>query len=455
MLVRLALLALALANASADELAQSLYEEDPAIVEQLQAVRPGQSLELPPVKVAGAGVEPYKQWYRNGPGQRDYCNKMPYAADRGTALYAGGNHAVPHRLNDVWEFHLGSNTWHLLYGPDGGNPGKWKAAYFLTSQALVKNSEYKFTETEQKQIDGYRQWWQENVVFEQGHLTTKQGGPIMPAHTWDALAYDAQAKKLLWGMGVNAAGKLATHAYYTGIPREKLEAQVDPHYTPMWMFDPAARKWTDHKTAQECPKFRGMGATLCWLSDRRQMLWYVAAQNVTPPAYEMWLFDVTSDEWLELKPNGGKSIGQLATVDKAAPLSELQTAYSPRHGKLVAVLKNDTFVYDLKMNEWTKAVTDERIRAHDATSVFAYDSATDTFLLAFPAEGRGKQLSLAAFSLDTNRWQIVQPDGPEIPATQYGSYMGYFDERHEVFVVQGRNRDHMWAYRHKPRKQSR
>lgn len=156
-----------------------------------------------------------------------------------------------------------------------------------------------------------------------------------------------------------------------------------------------------------------------------------------------------------MKPNGGKSIGQLATSDRVAPMSEVQTAYSPKHGKLVAVLKNDTFVYDVKANQWTKAVTDERIYAHDAQSVFAYDSATDAFLLAFPPGGRGKQLSLAAYSLETNRWEIVKPDGPEVPATQFGSYMGYYDERHEVFVVQGRNSSRMWVYRQKPNKESR
>ena len=104
---------------AAAESSKSIYEDDPAIVAQLKALQPGQSLRLPRVRVVGDGVERYREWYRNGPGQRDYCNKMPYAADRGTALYAGGNHGGPHRLNDVWEFHLGSNTWHLLYGPDG------------------------------------------------------------------------------------------------------------------------------------------------------------------------------------------------------------------------------------------------------------------------------------------------------------------------------------------------
>ena len=96
------------------------YRDDPAITELLDKLGDQASAVLPAVTVEAGdlkmhGMEKY------GPGQRDYCNKMVYAPDRQTALYAGGNHQVPHRMNDVWEYHLGSNTCHVLYAPDGGN----------------------------------------------------------------------------------------------------------------------------------------------------------------------------------------------------------------------------------------------------------------------------------------------------------------------------------------------
>ena len=40
--------------------------------------------------------------------------------------------------------------------------------------------------------------------------------------------------------------------------------------------------------------------------------------------------------------------------------------------RLVAVLKHDTFVYDVASNQWSKVETDERIYGHDARSAFAY-----------------------------------------------------------------------------------
>ncbi|MEX2216300.1 MAG: hypothetical protein WD768_19470, partial [Phycisphaeraceae bacterium] len=171
------------------------YRDTPAIVDSLKALGDNAALVLPPHAVV-AGDLKFQNMDRYGPGQRDYCNKMPYAPDRRTALYAGGNHQVPHRMNDVWEYHLGSNTWHLLYAPDGGNPSDHKAAYFLTSRTLVAKPDTVLDDKQKAQIQAYRKWWNENVIFKDGHLTTTRGGPIMPAHTWDAFIYDAKAKKL-------------------------------------------------------------------------------------------------------------------------------------------------------------------------------------------------------------------------------------------------------------------
>lgn len=423
------------------------YDDDPAIIEILENLGPRSAAVLPPVKV-NAGEWKKFGIKKRGPGQRDYCNKMPYAPDRRTALYAGGNHHSPHRMNDVWEYHLGSNRWHLLYAPDGGNAGRHKAAYFLTSRTLVRNPDKKLSQEEQEKIEAYRTWWNKHIRFEDGHLATTRGGPIMPSHTWDAFTYDHRAKKLLWGMGANSAAQLSTHSYFTGKPVEELQKKADSSYTPMWMFDPKEKRWKHYRTSQPRAELRGMGATMCYLPDLGKSLWYVAAQNVTPAAYEMWLFDAVADEWTELKPNGGKSVAELAVKQNLAPMSEQQTAYSPKHKTLVAVLKHDTFAYDVEANRWSKLATDERIYGHDARSVFVYDDHADVFLLAFPPEGRGKKRRLAAFSLAEKRWEILEPQGPEIPETRFGGYMGYYDPRHRVLVIQGRYSDRLWVYRH-------
>jgi hypothetical protein len=445
LLITVLLLALQPALHAAENADQPPYRDDPAITQLLDTLVDRTSLLLPPVNVDAGGLTMHGV-DKFGPGQRDYCNRMAYATDRQTALYAGGNHQVPHRMNDVWEYHLGSNTWHLLYEPDGGNAGQHKAAYFLTSRTLVAKPDTTLTDEQQKQIDDYRDWWSKHVMFRDGHLTTTRGGPIMPAHTWDAFCYDERAGKLLWGMGASPAAQLTTHAYFTGQTLTDLEQQTDAAYTPMWMFDPVAKRWLHYRSSNKLAELRGMGATMTYLPDLGTSVWYVAAQNVSPPAFEMWLFDAVADQWTELKPNGGKSISTLATKEHVAPMAEQQTAYSPKHRKLVAVLGHETFVYDVPADEWSKVNTDERIYGHDAHSVFAYDSRADVFLLAYAPDGRGKELQLAAFSLATNRWELIEPNRP--PAIQYGGYTGYYDPRHNTFVVQGRYSNRVWVYRH-------
>lgn len=425
-----------------------VYKDDPANVATLEKLGSGDSMLLPKLRVECGDLEKYGV-HLKGPGQRDYGNKMPYAADRKTAMYAGGNHGVPHRMNDVWEYHLGSNTWHMLYAPDGGNPSKHKSAYFLTSRTLVRDPNKKLSDKEKKQIEDYRIWWNENVHFKGGDITTKNGGPIMPAHTWDGFTYDPRSKRLIWGMGAVAAAQPATLAYFTGQSLEKVQEKMDPHLTPMWMFDPQAKKWIHYKTDKKRAALRGMGATMHYIPELGKSIWYVAAQNVSPAAFEMWTYDAVSDEWDELKPNGGRSISDLATKEHASPMSELQVAYSAKDSKLVAVLKNDTFIYDIKKNHWSKAVTDKRIYGHDAKSVFVYDDHADVFLLAYPPDGRGKTMKLASYSVKSNAWTQIEPKGGPVKETKYGGYMGYYDPAHNVCVIQGRYSDQMWVYRHK------
>lgn len=79
--------------------------------------------------------------------------------------------------------------------------------------------------------------------------------------------------------------------------------------------------------------------------------------------------------------------------------------------------------------------------------MFDYDRHADVFLLAYP-NGKDKALSLAAFSLETMKWERVVPKGPAIPQTKNGKIFGYYDPRYNAFVVQGRRGNRMWVYRH-------
>lgn len=426
------------------------YQDDPEIAKAIEGMGDRGSLTLPKFTV-DAKSEIYG-CQQVGPVTRGYTMRMVYSPERRTALYHGGDHQTI-RSNDVWEYHLGSNTWHMIFEPDGGNQGPLKPVLMFLARRLREKPDQPMTEMEKKQFEEVRPWWNANIVMKDGYLRTKLGGPILPGHTWDTLVYEPDLRLMIHGTGAYCSDAAVLHSRYNNIPLEEVEKQIDNSLSDIWMFDPHAKAWMIHKrpTDNSMPKLEGMGATMCYISDLKQVIYYVAAQNVAPHSYMMWSWDVAKNRWSELKPNGGKSIADLVLRDKVAPTEEQQTAYSPKHQKMVAVIGNSTFAYDVVKNSWAKLNDSIPIEAHDAKTTFVYDSVSDVFLLT---DGN-KEGKVAVFSLAENSWELVTPKGEGCPPSNYGAGdywaqpKGYFDPRHNVLVVHGGMTNRVWLYRHK------
>ncbi len=416
--------------------AQSAEEPIETILKNL---KPGSAVLLPKARIQDAKGNVIQTPIRH----RDYCNKMVYAPERKTALYAGGSHQT-WRSNDVWEFDLASNTWTRLFAPDGGNHAHIKSTLYNVIRREIRDPKYKMTEKQKTDFEQSQKWWKENVVLKEGHITTRNGGPVMPAHTWDGVTYDPLARRLIWASGAGPGGRIPHyHARLMEIPVKEVAKKLDPDYSNAWMFDPKAKMWRQQKSKGEKPRLAGMGATLHYIPELKKSIYYVAATNVSPGDYGMWTYDAVENQWARLKPNNGEKISTLVHRMDQAPLAEQQVAYSSKHGKLVAVHKTKTFVYDVKKNEWSKVAEDERIYGHDARSVFAYDESADAFLLIYP---RGRT-PLASFSLATNKWTVLKPAGTPVPTRRYRNYMGYYDPIHQVTVLAD-GTDRVWVYRH-------
>lgn len=441
----IALISVCSRSASGDE---PLYENDPEIMEIIQELGEGQSVLLPAFRhiVDGEAVE---KSGRRGPFARDYTNTMAYAPDRQTALYCGGNHGLG-RMNDVWEYHLGSNTWYQLHPAEGGDHARHKNMLMFMPRRWEQDPDYQMNEDEQRQFEAAKAWWNEHVVLKDGHYVTRDNeGPLLVGHTWDTLVYEPNVKRLLHGTGAHCATSPWLHHMFTGMPLEDVRTKLGRNpdgkpYRPMWMFDPEQNKWIDYASEDELSVTRGMGATMCYIPDWEKTIFYVAAQNVIPNAFEMKTYDAVNDRWENLRPNDGESIRNLVHQHNVAPGSEVQTAYSPKHRKMVAVLGSETFCYDIDKNEWSKLNADIPFAAHNARTVFAYDSVGDVFLLARPRTGQ-----LAAYDLEANEWQLIEPDGPGIPKPPWCEGKGYYDPTHNVFVVRSAFTQRMWLYRHK------
>jgi len=424
----------------------TLLQDDPAIVKTIADLDAGCSLLLPPVKHMYQG-KPYEASGRNSPYARDYTNKMVYASDRQTALYAGGNHGHG-RTNDVWEYHLGSNTWHMLFPAEGGDHGKYKWSLMFAARVFAKDPAYKMEERHQQEWDACKKWWEENIVVKDGMYLTRGGGPLLTGHTWDTLVYEPNTKRMIHGTGAYCAAAEFVASKFTDIPieeiREKLrESAPNKPYRKMWFFDPAARQWSRYASDSPLAELRGMGGSLIYIPDLRKVVWYYAVQNTPGAALTMRTWDPLSDEWSDLKPNGGESLYDLALKQQVAPVSEQQMAYASKHRKIVAVLKSHTFAYDIDRNRWSRLQGEVPLTAHDAKTIFAYDSVGDVFLLASPRDGK-----FAVYDLKTDQWTSPTPNGPGIPKPPYCVGKGYYDPTHNVFVIQPAYTRQMWLYRH-------
>ena len=448
-MIHTAIILVAISCTAADDPALP-YQDDVEVLKAIEHLGNRSSLVLPKFRVdAKSNIYGCQSI---GPATRGYTMRMVYALERQAALYHGGDHQTL-RSNDVWEYHLGSNTWHMIFEPDGGNQGPLKGVLMFLARKIREKPDHIMTANEKKEFEAVRPWWNHNIVLKNGYLTTKNGGPILPGHTWDTLVYEPNQRVMIHGHGAYCSDAAVLHSLYHNVPLAEVEKQLDPNYTTIWMFDPVTKKWIIHKRPETgiMPNLTGMGATMCYIPDIKRVIYYVAAQNVSPHSFMMWSWDVIANEWTELKPNGGKRVSDLVHRDKVAPTEEQQTAYSPKHKKMVAVIGKATFAYDVVKNIWSRLNDEAPIEAHDAKTLFVYDNVNDVFLLT---DGN-KEGKVAAFSLTENRWELVEPKGEGCPPSNYGAGnywgqpKGYYDPRLNVLVVHGGMTNRVWLYRHK------
>ncbi len=427
------------------------YKDDSKVIAKLKGVGARTGLMLGKFKVMPADAGKYHSTLKNGPGVRNFCNKMVYAPDRGAAMYCGANHGVPHLLNDVWEYHLGSNTWHMICPP--GNDYR---VFRKLQERAKKDAAFREKEFSKRA----RKWW-ETCEVKDGYLGAKKnGGPVFPRHTWDGVTYDERTKQLYWAVldGPFLKSKTKWYAKYTGRDEAKLLAQLKPGST-MYIYDDTKKRWRLQQNEGPAPVMRGMGGTLVYLPDVRKTIWYVSATNRVPQDHAMWSYDAKTNKWERLMSSSKVRSLAMKAKPQQAPRSEVQAAYSMKHKKIVAVQAKGTYIYDVTANTWKRGA-DTPGYGHDAHSVFAYDSNADAFLLYSKAHWRRKgKWNVYAYDLAKDKWETVKvqgkapPDDTKTGWRGYG-YAGYYDPGHNALVLyQEGIAPGIYVYRHAAKKE--
>ncbi len=431
-----------------------MYKDDPSIIKIIEDLKPGEIIKLPKCKVMPEDASKYHSTFKDGPGGRNYGMKMPYAPDRQTAVYCGGNHGVPHRFNDVWEYHLGSHTWHLLRSPgiDLTVMNNYGNKLRILKRKPEENAE-KIKELEKKRVE----WW-DGAEIADGYFRDKvTKGPIWPGHTWDGITYDHVNKQLYWNTLVafkrRHQQKLEQYAKATGKNYDDIVKELKPPVS-MYMYDFAKNEWVPQENSGPAPRMWGMGSTIHYIPDIDKTIFYCCVGNV-PGGYTegMWSYDAKTNCWKELIP--GKEVRKLWEKEKVAPGEELQVAYSTKDKKLVAVQGNRTFIYDIAENKWSRG-KDGPVYAHDADSTFVYDEDTGDFLLLGREANKRRAkvlLSIFSYNISEDKWEKIIT--PALLADDTGAnwrryttgYPGYYDPIHHVFVLYSKRGT--FLYKHK------
>lgn len=108
--IRVALLGVIYWGLAVGTWASVTLAEDAA--QKLKSLPANRAVLLGSASVVGEFNDVARQFelHKTGPRGRDFTIKMVWAPERQRALFCGANHAVPHRLNDVWEFDSGRSN---------------------------------------------------------------------------------------------------------------------------------------------------------------------------------------------------------------------------------------------------------------------------------------------------------------------------------------------------------
>lgn len=373
---------------------------DPAVEAVLKGLGDNRIAKLPPAKVTGDFNDIARKYGldKTGPGIRNYSLKMAWAEDRKRALFCGGNHGVPHGLNDIWEYDLPSNTWVLLWAPDD------------------------FTRKP------FGRW--EDATVKDGILQSKRGATVQASHTWDQMTYDPEIGSLVWLTAWNIAEFLDKQGL-----SEKLK-EKNRHPVPLWGYSPAKNAWKSLGVDQK-PTGANNASLLCYIPEFHGVIYYGKGTG-----HKTFLWDHQTDKWSQFcdSPAAGQGPGD-----------EMLSCYDPKDKVVVAVSASDkgggTYHFDPAKKTWERTVAWEAGKmpaAMDMNAVIGCDPTTGECLLF---ANDNASFGFWLYRPAAKEWKRLSPEGDVPPPGGRHNYNGYFDPARGVFVLFQNAGKEVWAYR--------
>jgi len=378
------------------------FKPDPAVLKILKNLKENEGVYLPALKTAGNINAEQKKFnmHKNGPSPRDYCLKWVWAPDRKRALFCGANAGTPHRLNDVWEFDLASNTWVCLWSPDP-DMNKFRG---------IKGEE-------KKKIVEANGYVKDRVTF------TNRGAPFDPVHTWWALTYDPNVKALFWVMGnQNKTGFLS---------------KMDRSFMNLWAYYPYENRWEFMRTK---PSPRVANASILeYIPDLKGSLWYNYGFK------RMDIYNAKANTWTKLMK---------VPQTRDYPGSEAVSAYDSEKKILVVhhgggthrgkpMLKR-TYHYDIMGKKWSKVIeSEEGPYGYDNRTPMVYDSVAKVCLII-------ESKAIWSYKVGDKKWSKITPIGASPKGRR--AYMACYNPEYNVTMAYPKGMNKIFVYRAKKNK---
>ncbi len=384
---------------------------DPKVTTILNSLGDCSSANLPVSKKVGKwnATSKYYGMERTGPVGRDFCVKAVWAPERKRAIFCGGNHGSPHRLNDAWEYDLPSNTWVMLFAPDPNKPRK-----------------------------NWHEWAKKTAIVRDGVVMSKNGGPLDTWHTWWQMTYDPNMKALIWANPWSVEKKVPDVLGMSEAEKAKL---YWGH--PFWLFYPEEKKWKPLKTKPPYPTHKIGGAqAMEYVPDLGGPVFYSANWF----SNGMWVYSPKKNSWRNLKANKGANLYH----NKTTPRSEAVMAWDSKLKILVATdvskTGRNTYHYNPLTNLWTKVISEPKDStkvplAHDASSPIGYDPVGEVVVL-YDAKTPDH---IWTYHAGEKKWTKNKLKGPPGPARN--KLIGYWDPARNVMVVDSRGK--VWVCRYR------
>jgi N-acetylneuraminic acid mutarotase len=213
-------------------------------------------------------------------------------------------------------------------------------------------------------------------------------------------------------------------------------------YGDTWAYDPVANSWADLSAAGG-PAARSAHSMVCD-SDGGKVILFGGAGDAG--RYDdTWVYDPAAKSWTDLRPEGSVPSGRSAH----------SMVYAPSSGQVILFggydegLLNDTWAYDPTDNTWTDLDPAGGVPSPRGNHRMVYDSASGQVILFGGYDGNAELYDTWAYDPATNTWTDLDPIDP--PPAREEHAMVYDPASGRVIIFGGldhpadRDLDDTWA----------